>query len=676
MKRFIIISLLALATLPMLACAWQESHNYYLFSVCGGDDFRDRVDKTCDNNWKEYLGITENRWRYYDADDIIAAAQRKGDVLMVSYVKNLEKYLECARSAQNTWEYPTKEEIAERNKTLQEVRTYAQGKVTSRLRSQHGLLLMRCNMMLGRHQENVTFWEQTANQFINSVYRDMMQNIYAGALLRTGNADKAGELFAEMGDWSSLMTQYYEKRSCAAIRQQYLANPNASVLPFLLQDFVNNTQEAVDVDFEAGSAGYLQGKLFVRDIQRSEGEQMIKLCGQVISEGKTLTPALWQSAKAWIEYLYGNRQQGISDILAATKMDGTERQKDNVRVLMLYMTAMQAKPGQAFDDYLADELEWLDNKKQQDSHYERVKDRLLHQALTSKYSNRPELAVALLKASYDYDQVSYMDTMKVENLLKYLQYRKSPAQTALDRYLKANQDEDKTDMNDLVGTKYMRLRQWDKAEQWLQKVPLSFYNGKGYAVYAANRNYHVEPWLKRQFLKESVEYADMEWKVESNPKLDFVREIQRMEGELNVLSGKALQQRCYDLAACYAQAHFTGDCWYLMRDGKSVMDTLRVNEADLAARCRELLQKASLTNDFQLKEKSLFALTYGYLYTAQWQKRVWSDEKLDFVPEVDPTSPHYKAMANMTQFVKKNATRISPYVSRCDNYLQFAKVYK
>ena len=102
---------------------------------------------------------------------------------MVSYVQNLQKYLDCARSVSDErWEYPTKEELAARNKSLQSVRTYALGKTKSKLRSQHALLYMRCNMLLAKHQENVTFWEETASQYIETVYKDMMKNIYAGAL--------------------------------------------------------------------------------------------------------------------------------------------------------------------------------------------------------------------------------------------------------------------------------------------------------------------------------------------------------------------------------------------------------------------------------------------------------------------------------------------------------------
>ena len=80
MKRFITISLLSMAVLPILACAWIDTHNYSLFCVRPGVDFPERVNTICENNWKEYLGTTEERWRYYDADDIIAAAQKKDRV--------------------------------------------------------------------------------------------------------------------------------------------------------------------------------------------------------------------------------------------------------------------------------------------------------------------------------------------------------------------------------------------------------------------------------------------------------------------------------------------------------------------------------------------------------------------------------------------------------------------
>lgn len=675
MKRFIAISLLMATTvLPAAACAWDDTDNYYLFRAYNSREFRGYVDEVTSDNWKVYLGSQE-QYYYFDADEVIAFARKKGDLLMVSYVQNLKKYLKCAEEKRwEQWDYPTKEQLAERQKTLLAVRTYAQSKLKSRLRSQHALLVMRCNMMLGRHAENVTFWVTTGSTMIESVYRDMMFNIYAGALYKTGSEEIAAKIFAQQGDWQSLMTMYYERRSCKAIRQEYLQDPNSPVLPFLLTDFVNNAQEAIDIP-----EGRLEGKLFIRDITKEEARQMCQLATTVVSEGKTSNPVLWQSAKAWIEFMFGDHRQGLSDIEKAMKMEGEQRMKDNARVLKLYMTAVEATPSNSFDDYLAQELEWIDKRSKEDNSFLDPTRRLVHQVLADKYSSRPLIAAALLKSigSYQYDV--YIDTVRVEALLQYMDYAATPAQTALDRYLKPRQQIDCTAMNDLVGTKYMRLCQWQQAIGWLQQVPASYYSEKGYAVYAANRHWSVEPWMERQFLSDEMEYSDQKWQLKENPKLAFAREMERMEGELNVLKNKARQQRCYDLAVRYAQANFTGDCWFLMRNGKSICDTLRCNETDFGAKAASLLQEACMTKDAALKERTLFALSYGYLYFSEWQLQPWYSDNPDapsYQRLKNPRSRQYQAFAALADYERQNATHTSGYVSRCDEYQQFLKAYK
>ena len=261
--------------------------------------------------------------------------------------------------------------------------------------------------------------------------------------------------------------------------------------------------------------------------------------------------------------------------------------------------------------------------------------------------------------------------MKVETLQKYFYYCQKPASTPLEEVLKPLQNLKIDEMNDLIGTKYMRLCQWSKAIQWLSKVPLQYYEGRAYACYAANRRYTVEPWIKRQWLKSNVEYSDTKWRLDQHPKVTFCREMQQMEGELNVLSGQQQQQRCYDLAVRYAQAHFTGDCWFLMRDGKSISDELRVNETDLAAKALNYLEQASASSDFKLKEKALFAMTYYYLHKNPWYTFKWDSSKMDDVMVINKESSEYAALEKLARFEKENSQRTSSYVSRCDNYTSF-----
>ncbi len=686
MKRFIIISLMAATTLTGKACAWADSHNSYLFSAYNHLEFQDRVNRVCDDNWKAYLGSDEEYF-WFRADDVIKAAREKGDALMVGYVEHLKKYLDCVdieKQKQYEWNYPSKEEIAEQQKSLQAIRTYALGKTKSKLRSQHALLYMRCNMMLGRHQENITFWEQTAKDYINTVYKDMMQNIYAGALYKSGRQAEAAELFAEMGDCNSLMTQFYKKRSYQAIRQHYLENPTSKVLPFLVQDFVNNAQEAYDED------GF--GKMFVRELTKEEVWQMRNFCEMVVKEGKTDTPILWKTAKAWLEYMFGDKKQATKDILAATKLDGTERMKECARVIMLYLTTQQAKDSKDFDDYLAEELTWLDEKIKlpeaiNDGYYYRVRDRLTHQALTERYSKRSSIeAVALLNSTGSYHYQAYIDTMQVDKLEKYLIFTNTPAKTNLEKYLKAHIEKNDTILEDLIGTKYMRLCQWDKAIKWLEHVPVKYYNEQGYKVYAYVRKTGIEPWIQRQWVTDEIfeKAQKYNWTLRENPKLVFAKEMQMKESTLHLLSGKARQQSCYDLAVRYAQASFSGDCWYLMRDSKSVLDSLRVNETDLRAKSLNYLQEAALTNDFTLKEKALFGMSWSELYRTSdfetgskdlWRESVWSEQADDWVWKVKRQSPQYRAFQGLADLEKQNPNRTAQYVSRCDEFIQFKKQY-
>ena len=686
MRRFISISILTLMALPMMACAAGGTYNHYLFNLYDKDDFSNRVQNICNDNWKAYLGMGDDEWFWFDADKVIKAAQQKNDALMVSYVNQLKRYLSCASDVMgDKWNYPSKGELAQRKATLEAVRTYAQSKLKTRLRSQHALLFMRCNMLLKRHAENVSFWETTASQYIETVYKDMMQNIYAGALYKTGQEARAGEMFAEQGDYQSLMTIYYLKRSCAAIRAEYVKNPNARVLPFLLQDFVNNAQEADDAIKERG----MGGKLFIRDITKEEALQMIALCQQVINEQKTESPAMWLAAKAWLEYMFANQQQSLTDIRKAVTMQGTERMADCARALRLYIESALSKKGDNFDNWAEQEMQWLYDKGFKDGKitydfYYNAYSRIVQQVLNKKYEEegRPEVTLALYKSGHYSDYTSYIDTVSVNGLQKYIAYEKSTPKTGIERFLlstirKMDFSDLGQDLNDLMGTKYLRICQWAEAAKWLSKVPIDFYNKQGYAPYAALRKTTVEPWIKRQWLSGSLVYGDHDWTLQENPKLAFARKMQTLEGELNVLTGKAREQRCYDLAVRYAQVNFTGDCWYIMRNMKSPgWDEVQPNETDLGAKALQLLKEASKTTDLKLKERALFALCYGELLPNQkWYEEQWNDQKGEFDVIPHRESGQWHAFAQLAEFEKKNTAGKSQYVSKCDEYYQFCKFY-
>ena len=663
MKRFILISLLAVLTVPMLACGWYGSDNIYLYRVYDSKEFRDRVNDITSKNWLAYLGLSQDYY-YFDADQVIKAAQQKGDALMVSYVQNLKKYLKiCDEISYDHWDYPSKEKLAQRNQMLRQIQAYALSKTKTKLRSQHALLYMRCNMVLGLNKDNITFWEQTASQFIETVYKDMMKNIYAGALYKTGQDDKAGELFAEQGDYNSLMTQFYKRRSYEAIATEYRRDPNAGVLPFLLQDFVNNTQEVMDDG--------LPGKLFIRDISTDEAVHMAHFAGEVVKEGKTNNPAMWKAAQGWLEYLIGEKQLAYQDIQAATHMAGSDHAQLTARIINFYIKADVDPLNTQFDAWLANELKWF---KEPDAQHQWFKDaamtRTVNQILEKKYASRPYTLMGIYNITGNSSYNVRTETMKVEDLEQFVAFTKGASDNPLDAYLIANIQNDPTDLDELIGTKHMRVAQWEKAILYLERIPVSFYNQRSYSIYAINRSVDVAPWITRQWLSD----ADYEKTVnlKSSYKLDFARQMLAWEKEVEIMKGDAQCQRYYDLAVRYAQACNSGDCWYLTHSGKSTGDdVVYENEKDFNGIARQLLEKASKAKDKKLKEKALFGLTYFYLNPTKWFDLQWNSESSSYDFITYPESSQYKALQTLVDFEKSNGNKPETFISNCDNYTTF-----
>lgn len=697
MKRFIIISVLAIIVAEASGCLPPDTHNYYLFSAYQRRDWKQEVNQKTLDNWKVYTDGAVQYW--FDADKITEIARQKGDLLMVGYVDNLQKYLEGASSMQESWHYPTKEEVAARKRTFEAVRTYAQARLKSRLRSQYALLYMRCNMVLNRHNENIAFWEQTAIRFPETVYKEMMQNIYAGALLKSGRKGEAVGIFADMGDVESLYTYFYEKRSLEGIQTEYRRNANSPALPFLLQDFANNAQEAADAQNEMN----WPGKLFIRDIKESESRQMCQWAEQVLTERNTQDPALWKSLVAWLEWLRGEKKKALVDAEEACTLDGSPRSLDNARVIRLFIHADVSPADASLDRFLATELNWLEQKANEErgagkdfqNHYTEVYDRLVHQVLTGKYeqAGRHHMAAAFLavydeqpkvfwqmenkeqqeddvnewNGDYSSNYFEYIDTMKVDRLETYWAYTQGKGmKTELDKWISARIRHDDVFMHELLGTKYLRLGMWKKAIAHLEKVPLDFINRMNIASYMAKRSYTKERWMGRQEMRISSDDV-----VTVSQKLEFAQEMLRLEKGFSALKNGKRQQRAYELATRYYQAGYQGDAWYLTRYGQSCIDTLRVNEMDFYAKTRELLNIARQTDDMTLKEKVLYAMAFSP--TTEWYEMVWDDQLYDWKKQVRTDSWQYQWLENLADFYRKNEGLVSSYVSHCDVLKQFLK---
>lgn len=672
-----------LMVITAMACYTPVTHDYYLFSVYHRDlsaDFNER----CDQNWAAY---TQGEITSFDYEELLAYAQKHGDKQMATYIRLLNQYVNGICSTRsNQWDYPGKEELAQQKVSLRNIRTQAQTALKSRLRSQNALLVMRCNMMLEQHEANISFWQQWEKRLPNSVYHDMMRNIYAGALCHVGRQDEACEIFAEQGDMTSIRYCMYDDLSYKGIKKVYDRKPNSAALPWLVQTFVNDAQSVLH---EGMGYELHPDEVKLTEQYKTDVRNFIALANRAADTAQT--PVLWKTAAAWMEYMYGNRQLAQQYIDAAVKLEGTPRMKDNARAIRFYITAANAKHSSAeFDNYVAGEMEWLrqmsvSDCKEEDcwsTHYSEVADRVVFEVLTEQYDRwkRPEIANALVGSvdkTWNYDSYNphynnfyfdRLDTQDAAALERYLAFTTNEPKNRLHSWLLEHIYRDENFLADLIGTKYMAEGKWNKAAEWQQKVPLTFLDQQNICEYMDTRNYTTEQWVKSQ--RRNMDDQCCKTHLKRNIKYDFALEMSELLAKMNVANKATRQQLAYDCAVRLYQASYKGDCWFLTHYGQSVTDTARIGEKDLVAMAVSYLEEASRTTDLKLREKALYAL--AYIPMDIWNEEVWDAEQVDFVKRIRTDSRQYKALSTLNDFYREHP--MSSYASKCDVLKEFRKI--
>ncbi len=710
MKRLLVISIMALMlSVEGFACAGMGTHNYYLFSVfnrekMGQSLFTERLDAF----WKNYTNGLVDEWRWHDKE-IYAYAQQKGDKDMVVYLDELKKYLDISDQMQETWDYPTKEQLAERKQTLQNMIVKADAHRNGKMGVQWRLLRMRANMVLGKHQDNLTYWHNVASQLSPSVYKDMMQNIYAGALMNTGNRIEACNEFARQGDMLSMKWGMRNYRNIAGIKTIYAENPNMAVLSYLVQDFVNNAQETLD-SYTKDEKGEMipvddewMRMVDARVASKQDVDEFIGFAQKVLKEKKTDSPALWKAAIGELQYLYGHHDEAMKTLDEAVKMAGTKRMKDNARAIRL-VASVGSKRFQksSYQKWVVEEMRWLVTKSKEDggyyNHYREVMDRLIYTELSPRYEKMGDknLANALL-ALYENDSVMWgeqsesmpdnswnpnysgyyyyeLSELSADQLVDYYQWLKTKSKGELEAWAKQAVRMEDNYYLDLIGTRYMSECKFDKAIDYLKNIPWSFLEGQNISYYMAHRDYSKPRWEGRQrFGKDVVTEGAHLATLSKNPKLDFCKDIVNMEAQLPVARQGVREDLAYKLATRYFQASVYGDCWYLTDYGwSSYIDTLSTKEQLFVDKTIEYLNISKQSTDMQMRLKSLYALAYIPV-------EPWCDEDYDWQTGATTYMPlrdnhQYKALNELDHFLSIHKNISTPnYVSKCDVLKQFRK---
>ena len=713
MKRFYISLISVITVVSAWACyGLPPTDNYYMFSVIDRKYFNESPQSSGTDFWDKYIGGESGAYESYSLanvdlkefnkskNKIIRTAIKRKDTETINYLKLIIEYSQN-NGGNDGWDYPTKQQLAQRKVTLNRIKKAALAYKGTRYKNRYAYLVMRCNMTQKAHKDNIRYWEKVASKLKDNLFKVEMKNMYAGALYNIGQKEKACDIFVEMGDLTSIKYCVRKQRNLEGIKKEYAQNPNLPTLNFLVQDFVNNTQESIDCNYDSE----FNEELDTKTILKRESMNFIKFASKVLKEGKTKSPSMWEAARGFINYLYGNQEAAIKQLTNARTLAGTQRMKDNARACLALAKTHEAQPTNEFFDYLLGEFKWLQNKSglnnkhegfgygycdyyYTDPHYQEVLHRIAVQELIPRFKewNMPEAALAThcmvdsLDGSSHFDKWAWggrskdeLDSIPSNELSKFYSYLKRKDVSNLEQWINS-QVFDEATLNDLMGTKLIRENKCYEAIQYLEKVPLDYYSSQEISLFMNQRDYKKERWMKQQ-TKQAEPNDNWRARVNKNEKLKFCRDIININRQIDESEGEKKLQLMYQKASMLFQASFYGDCWYLSQYYTSAYsDNAPVSTAVLADKALSLLRKVKrTTNDNQLKLKSLYGLTYIYGRTDKYFfDGIW-DGNGNRIEEIDTQCKHYHALTRLNNFVNHNNLNHVSFISKCDVIKEFRK---
>lgn len=701
MKRFLIFSMIAVLPLTDATACVSEgpTHNSYMFSVYRRDALTDGPAYLYDIDmfWQKYAGTTMLQgtdFYKWNSRKILSAAYKKDDYEMVAYLALLNQYLKtCDAYAEDAWDYPSKQEIAQRHKSLTVILDATKAYLGTALKPQYTLLQMRANMMLGYNNANTTLWSTTASHLSNSPWREAMRNIYARALLKSGQRNKACDIYAEQGDMKSIKAVMRNYRNLAGIKSVYAQNPNAPALNFLVQDFVNNVQETIDQKAAGMDDAEWFATIDAKQIYRKEATAFVQFAIAAANNSNVKSPCLWLAAASMVDYLMGNTQRAYAEAEKATNADGSQRMRDNARAIRLLVSTRTNKPNEEYTNFLLEELNWLDSKiKEEDgyglrygNHYTDVKDRVVHRGLEPMFrlagkDNTALALCAMMNGNSENSNETYspwneyfckMNSLTADRLADYYQYISSTHDNAFENYCTNNTFHGRDYFNDLIGTKLIAEGRFADAIPYLKQVPMSLLSRQLISEYSARRHFDTPRWFGKQTVEDCGEPVE----VSRNIKLDFCLDMTERISQYNLArEGRDKEQMAYDIAVRYYQASCYGDCWFLTHYYRSVTDSARSWEKDFAAETVRYLNVARQSDNLQLRYHTLYAL--AFMPCEPWATTVY-DEANDYreITVTHPQSAQYRAMTELEMFTRAYPKVIDNYTRRCDILKEFRQKY-
>lgn len=409
-------SLLSVAS--SLACVdeWRTP-NCYMFSVYNRNEQTDNVAMNV-KFWMKYTGnrYTEEQVRrqlnnsgsMVDVDNaLLNFLKSKGDKNGAEYLEQLREMKKAAKVNENSWNYPSKNDLAQNKTDWAKIYNFAMGKLNGKrtqLQSRWVLMAMRGAFYSGKTDVVNDIWLKHAKEVREKDINNQCQGYLAYNWVKSGWTEKARDFYIKNGALNDLRATFPQKIQMSDIKAVVEKYPESNCLPYLLQDYLNGMFSNLNPNAPADNQAE-QDSLNKIDLMR-----FCKLANGV-ANSNIQSKAVWFSALGYAQYLLGDDKNALKSYSNVMKSKPKPRVLFNTRCLAFLIKAQNDPIDAKNESYWLKELTWLRGKVVGEkpyydyasyrfrNHFTDVMDHVCHDVLVPRYLQAGNPVTAALLAN-------------------------------------------------------------------------------------------------------------------------------------------------------------------------------------------------------------------------------------------------------------------------------------
>lgn len=297
----------------------------------------------------------------------------------LDYIRTAKEIEELREYLNNPWYYAY--EGDEEHSRLEELTAECRAYTGRRHASRYALQLARLYIASKDYRKCIELWENSVSAMPQDLTTDMTASYVGGAYLRTGNRDKAIELFKRSQDIGSLInlkawddeeakSAYTDKR----VRElEYIFNryPDSPLLSVKLQKFVRNREDFVYGYDEWAQRGFHDpvtcklhriGDSWEADDEHTFYSELKRFAHRAIASPKCHQKGMWNYALGYLYYLDGDLGKANTYLMRAERSDCSPFIKESLRAFRFLLDAHYANNSKSYLKKLMRDIEWLDER--------------------------------------------------------------------------------------------------------------------------------------------------------------------------------------------------------------------------------------------------------------------------------------------------------------------------